>query len=260
MYLHDTMNETTSSVAVPRPLRLLLIGYGKLGKAIEQVALHRGHEMIARIDQHNQHELTAHVFAQADVAIECTGPESAADNIRRCLDGGVPVVSGSTGWLDRWSEIVAHREAVSGGFLYASNFSVGVNLFFALNQHLAKLMARYSNYQPSLHEIHHTAKKDAPSGTAITLAQGLIAQMPDRLAGWTMLPHPAPDQLPVTCERTDPAPGTHIIRYASSVDEITITHTAHSREGFALGAVLAAEFMPGKQGLFSMQDVLQLPG
>lgn len=240
-------------------LNLILIGHGKLGQAIEKAALARGHRFIFIADQFNIDQLTNDIFAQAQVAIECTGPESSAENIKRCLDAGIPVVSGSTGWLNRWEEITAYCEAKQGGFLYASNFSVGVNLFFALNNYLARLMAPYHQYQPSIHEVHHTAKKDAPSGTAITLGEGLVAQMPERLKGWTADPTTATNQLPITSERIDPAPGTHIIQYHSSVDDITITHTAHNREGFALGAVLAAEFMPAKKGIFSMQDVLKLP-
>lgn len=240
-------------------LNLILIGHGKLGQAIEKAALARGHRFVFIADQFNIDQLTTEVFAQAQVAIECTGPESAADNIKRCLDASIPVVSGSTGWLQRWEEITEHCKTKEGGFLYASNFSVGVNLFFALNSYLARLMAPYTQYQPSIHEIHHTAKKDAPSGTAITLGEGLLAQMTERLQGWTAEPTSHPNQLPITSERIDPAPGTHIIQYHSSVDDIAITHTAHNREGFALGAVLAAEFMPAKKGIFSMQDVLKLP-
>lgn len=250
------MLEQTSPIA---GLNLILIGHGKLGQAIEKSAVARGHHFVFIADQYNIDQLTPAVFARAQVAIECTGPESAANNIKRCLDAGIPVVSGSTGWLHRWEEITAHCQAKQGGFLYASNFSVGVNLFFALNSYLARLMAPYTQYQPSIHEIHHTAKKDAPSGTAITLGEGLLLQMPQRLQAWTADASPKANQLPITSERIDPAPGTHIIQYQSAVDDITITHTAHSREGFALGAVLAAEFMPEKKGIFSMQDVLKLP-
>ena len=195
-------------------------------------------------------------MAEADVAIEFTAPESAFDNVKRCLEFGVPVVSGSTGWNQHLDEAKEYCRQQDSAFLHASNFSIGVNIFFQVNKLLARLMASQPEYDVQLKEIHHTQKKDAPSGTAVTLAEQVIENM-DRKNGWVLGPAQQPEELSIISERIDPAPGTHYVRYTSAVDEIEIVHTAHNRKGFALGAVLAAEFLAGKKGIFSMEDVLK---
>lgn len=238
-------------------MRIALIGYGKMGKAIEAIALQRGHEVVLRVGIENLEDFTSGNLETADVAIEFTGPESAFENIKKCMEAGVSVVSGSTGWLAQYDEAVNLSIKNDTGFLYASNFSLGVNLFFALNTYLAKLMAPYPGYEPSITEIHHTAKLDAPSGTAITLAEQMLAELKQK-KGWVNETGGSPDQLFIESKRIDPAPGTHTIRYQSSIDTITIEHEAHSREGFALGAVVAAEFLFGKKGVYTMQEVLGL--
>jgi len=238
-------------------MRIALIGYGKMGKAIEAIALQRGHEVVLRVGIENLEDFTPENLETADVAIEFTGPESAFENIKKCMESGVSVVSGSTGWLARYNEAVNLCKENQTGFLYASNFSLGVNLFFALNTYLAKLMAPYPNYAPSITEIHHTAKLDAPSGTAITLAEQMLAELKQK-KGWVNIAGENPDQLFIESKRIDPAPGTHTIRYQSPIDTITIEHEAHSREGFALGAVVAAEFLYGKKGVYTMKEVLGL--
>lgn len=235
-------------------MKIALIGYGKMGKAIEKIAIQRGHEIVLKISVDNLEEFTPGNLKQADVAIEFTGPHSAFDNINVLLSNHIPVVSGSTGWLEKLPEIVSKTNAENGAFLYASNFSVGVNIFFAINKKLAALMNEQTNYDVRVHEIHHTEKKDAPSGTAITLAEQILEKV-KRKESWTM-DKPASNQLQITSERIDPAPGTHTITYSSSIDDIEITHTAHNREGFATGAVLAAEFLHNKKGIYSMSDVL----
>jgi 4-hydroxy-tetrahydrodipicolinate reductase len=237
-------------------MKIALIGYGKMGKAIEEVALSRGHEMILRIDRSTLPLIER--IHEADLAIEMTGPESAASNVLRCIDAGVPVVCGSTGWLNRFDEVRKRCEEKGGSFLYASNFSIGVNLFFQLNELLACWMHAYPSYRPGIEETHHTAKKDKPSGTAITLADSILSRYRD-FSGWTLSPSSESKKLHIMCNRMDPAPGTHVVRYTSEIDDIEITHTAHSRKGFAQGAVFAAEFLSGKTGVFSMKDVLSLP-
>jgi 4-hydroxy-tetrahydrodipicolinate reductase len=236
-------------------MKIALIGYGKMGHAIEEIARARGHEIVLTIGIENIEDNTVENIRKADVAIEFTGPEIAFNNIIRCIDAGVPVVSGSTGWLERYEEAKNYCLASNGALLYASNFSVGVNIFFALNKKLAELMAPHKGYDVRMKEIHHTAKKDAPSGTAITLAEGIISQNPKK-TNWVNNESADPGTLVIISERTDPAPGTHIVTYASDVDYIEIMHTAHNRQGFATGAVLAAEFLLGKKGIFSMQEVL----
>jgi 4-hydroxy-tetrahydrodipicolinate reductase len=238
-------------------MRIALIGYGKMGKAIEKIAIEQGHEIVLRIGIENLDDFTIDNLRKADVAIEFTGPESAFENIKKCLELGVSVVSGSTGWLHRYNEATALCKTHNCGFLYASNFSLGVNLFFALNTYLAKLMANYPAYEPSITEIHHTAKLDAPSGTAITLAEQIIAAIPNKNT-WVNDPSAQGDALPIESKRIDPAPGTHTIQYKSAVDTISIEHEAHSRQGFALGAIVAAAFLSGKKGIYSMKDVLSL--
>jgi 4-hydroxy-tetrahydrodipicolinate reductase len=236
-------------------MTIALIGYGKMGRAIEAIAVGRGHSIVLKVSSDNLADLSVDRLREADVAIEFTGPESAYDNIIRCLDAGIPVVCGSTGWLKRLDEVRRHCLQSNGGFLYASNFSVGVNIFFELNKRLAALMAPHPDYEPRITEIHHTEKKDAPSGTAITLAEQLLEKI-HRKKGWVNHISDNLDELEILSERMDPAPGTHIVAYGSAIDTITITHEAHSRKGFATGAVLAAEFMAGRKGTYRMSDVL----
>ena len=238
-------------------LKIALIGYGKMGKAIESIAVERGHEIILKISSQNLSELTKENLQKADVAIEFTNPHSAVSNILQCLDAGTPLLCGSTGWLDHFPEIKKACEEKKAAFLYASNFSVGVNIFFEVNKKLAQLMGKYSEYNVTIEEIHHTQKKDAPSGTAITLAEQVLQEV-TRKSKWVNQPSGAGSDLSITSKRIDPAPGTHAVKYSSAVDDIEIIHTAHSRGGFALGAVLAAEFIHDKKGIFSMQDVLGL--
>jgi 4-hydroxy-tetrahydrodipicolinate reductase len=236
-------------------MKIALIGYGKMGKAIEDIAVGKGHTIVLRISLENREDNTIDKIGEADVAIEFTGPESAYDNIVRCLDAGVPVVSGSTGWLGRIDEVRRYCLEKNGAFLYASNFSVGVNLFFELNKRLAELMADHPEYEPRITEIHHTQKRDAPSGTAITLAEQLLEKI-HRKKEWVNHISDNLDELEILSERVDPAPGTHTIAYESEIDAITITHTAHNRRGFASGAILAAEFIAHKKGIYQMSDVL----
>ena len=236
-------------------MKIALIGYGKMGKAIEKMALADGHEILLKISSANLEELTPENIKSCDVAIEFTKEESAVKNIKMCFDAAVPVVSGSTGWLQHYDEILAHCKKKNGSFLYASNFSVGVQLFFALNKKLAKLMSSYPEYQTSLKEIHHTEKKDAPSGTAITLAEDIIKESPS-YKNWVNKETTNQGNLSITSLREDPAPGRHEVTYKSSVDEIEIIHTAHNRVGFAKGALLAAGFLITKKGIFTMQDVM----
>lgn len=238
-------------------MKIALVGYGKMGKAIEAIAVARGHKIVLKIDGSNTNMLTPENLQQADVAIEFSGPESAFENVKKCLELPMPVVCGSTGWLQNFEAAKTMANDHGGALLYASNFSVGVNIFFALNKKLAELMRGHAEYKASVEEIHHTAKKDAPSGTAISLAEDIIANA--SLTGWHLEPSAAPgSSLPITAKRIDPAPGTHIIKYASEIDDIEISHTAHSRAGFAHGAVLAAEFLQGRKGVFTMAEVLGL--
>jgi len=236
-------------------MKIALIGYGKMGKAIEEVALQKGHSITLKIDHENRQELTIDNLHKADVAIEFTGPETAMANICTCIDAGIPVISGSTGWLQDLPKVKDYCLQKNGTFLYASNFSIGVNIFFELNKKLAALMSNLPDYDVSIEEIHHTQKKDAPSGTAITLAEQVIEGSP-RKSSWVNSLPATEGQLSILSKRIDPAPGTHTVKYSSAVDDIEIIHTAHSRRGFAAGAVLAAEFLQGKKGIFSMKDVL----
>ena len=236
-------------------MKIALLGYGKMGQAIEQIALQRGHTVVCKVNIDNLEDRTIENMQKADVVIEFTGPESAFDNLKLCIDAGVPVVCGSTGWLDRYEEIKKYCEQKNGGLLYASNFSVGVNIFFALNKKLAELMNGH-DYDVQLKEIHHTQKKDAPSGTAITLAEQILERNGQKKK-WVNTDNGEKTDLVIISERIDPAPGTHIINYHSEIDDICIMHTAHNRQGFAMGAVLAAEFLSNhKTGIYSMQDVL----
>ena len=236
-------------------MKIALIGYGKMGKTIDQLAQAAGHEVVLRIDVGNNVDLNAQNLGQADVAIEFTRPESAFNNVVTCLENGVPVVSGTTGWLDRLEEAKQLVEKYQGGLFYASNYSIGVNIFFAVNKYLAKLMKRYDQYAVEMEEIHHTQKLDAPSGTAITLAEGILGELQHKKA-WINAASENAEELPIISKRIDKVPGTHTISYNCPIDNITITHTAHSREGFARGALAAAEWMVGKQGFYGMEDML----
>lgn len=232
-------------------MKIALLGYGKMGKEIEKIALLRGHEIVVKKDV--EAIIDIHV---ADVAIEFSVPDAAFNNITNCLENNVPVIAGTTGWLEKYAEAVAFCEQKKGAFLYASNFSVGVNIFFELNKHLAKMMGSFDDYQISLEEIHHTQKLDAPSGTAITLAEGIIQYTSKNK--WELGEKTASENIPIVAKRIPDVPGTHTIWYTSEVDTIEIKHTAHNRKGFALGAVIAAEWIVGKTGVFSMKDVLNI--
>jgi len=236
-------------------MKIALIGYGKMGKAIEEIALQRGHEIVLKIDINNSNEFNQTNISNADVAIEFSSPHSAFDNVMRCLQFGTAVVCGSTGWLEKYEEAKKYCIDNNGAFLYSSNYSIGVNIFFELNKHLASLMAQHNEYDVSMTEIHHTQKKDAPSGTAITLAEQILENV-KRKKLWVNHISDNVDELEIISDRIDPAPGTHQIKYSSAIDDIEIIHTAHSRMGFATGAVLAAEFIQNKKGIFSMRDVL----
>jgi 4-hydroxy-tetrahydrodipicolinate reductase len=238
-------------------MRIALIGYGKMGRAIEEVALQRGHEIVLKIDLHNASDFTRDNLSSADAAIEFTGPNSAFDNVMKCLEFGIPLVCGSTGWLGRWDEVKTTCEKQQGSMVYASNYSVGVNIFFEVNKRLAELMADRPEYAITLEEIHHTQKKDAPSGTAVSLAEQVMEKIP-RKSSWVNQEAADPQQLEIISRRIDPAPGTHMVKYHSDIDDIEIIHTAHNRTGFATGAVLAAEFIRGKKGIFGMKEVLGL--
>ena len=238
-------------------MNIALIGYGKMGKAIEEIAVQRGHTIVLKIDVDNANEFTKEHLAKADVAIEFTGPHSAFDNLKKLMQFGTATVCGSTGWLEKLDEIKSDCQKNDTGFIYASNFSVGVNIFFEVNKRLAALMKDHHDYDVQLTEIHHTAKKDAPSGTAITLAEQVLENI-TRKKNWVNHISDNPEELEILSERIDPAPGTHKIKYSSAVDDIEIIHTAHTRKGFALGAVLAAEFLKGKKGIYGMKEVLGL--
>ena len=238
-------------------MKIALIGYGRMGQAIEALALERNHEVVAKITDENPETLHKLKDLGAEVAIEFTQPEAAVGNLKACFKQGIPVASGTTGWLAHWDEVVADCKAKNGTFLYASNFSIGVNLFFKVNSFLAKLMQPQQRYDVAVEEVHHTGKKDAPSGTAITLAEGILKQL-DRKNDWAYPPQKDDDKLNISAIRQDPAPGTHTITYSSEIDTITLTHEAHSRQGFAMGALLAAEWLPSQQGVKTMDDFLQL--
>jgi 4-hydroxy-tetrahydrodipicolinate reductase len=236
-------------------MRIALIGYGKMGKIIEEIAVQKGHEVLLKIDIDNRNELDSAHLANIDVAIEFTGPQSAYSNLMICLKAGTPVVCGSTGWLDKYEEVRKYCESAKGSMIYASNFSIGVNLFFELNKKLADIMASHPEYDVSMTEIHHTEKKDAPSGTAITLAEQALERI-SRKKLWVNHISDNAGELEIISERIDPAPGTHKVKYRSAIDDIEIIHTAHTRRGFAAGAVLAAEFICNRKGCFQMKDVL----
>ena len=233
-------------------MKIALLGYGKMGKEIEQIALQRGHSIVIKADID-----TVYDVSEADVAIDFSVPSSAFNNIVNCISNSVPVISGTTGWLDDYDKAVNLCKEKNGAFIYASNFSLGVNIFFELNKTLAKLMNQLKQYKVSIEEIHHIQKLDAPSGTAITLADGIIEN--SEYKNWKLVAD-SPDkmELPITAKRIEKVPGTHTISYESEVDRIDIKHTAHNRQGFALGAVIAAEWLLGKTGVFTMNDVLNI--
>ena len=238
-------------------MKIVLIGYGKMGKAIEEIALQKGHEIKLAISIDNKKDLTIENLQKADVAIEFTGPESAVDNLKVCFDAGIPVICGSTGWLDQWKAVEEYCNKKNGTLLYASNFSIGVNIFFEINRQVAAMMNRRPEYNITVEEIHHAEKKDAPSGTAITIATDIIEQI-KRKTKWMLGAPENENELSVISKRIDPAPGTHIVSYDSVIDSIEIKHTAHNRKGFASGALLAAEFLKGKKGVYSMRDIIKI--
>ena len=241
-------------------MKIALLGYGKMGQVIERIALERGHEIVLKKDENN----TFDGLSNADVAIDFSVPTAAVSNISNCFQANVPVISGTTGWLENYDEVAALCNEKNGAFISSSNFSLGVNIFFEVNEYLAKIMSKFDSYKVSMEEIHHTQKLDAPSGTAISLAKGVIEN--SSYTNWT-LEKPEADnpsdselakQIHIEAKRIGTVPGTHTVTYNSSVDAIEIKHTAHNREGFALGAVIAAEWIVGKQGIFTMKDVLEL--
>ncbi len=232
-------------------MKIALLGYGRMGKEIEKIALQRGHEIVIKSNSNSTYTIT-----DADVAIDFSLPTSAVHNISTCIKNQVPVISGTTGWLENYDNIVDFCKEKNGAFLYASNFSIGVNIFFELNKQLAKMMNTFDDYNISLEEIHHTKKLDAPSGTAITLAEGIIEN--SSKSRWNSESESSSESIPITSKRIGDTPGTHVVNYTSEVDAIEIKHTAHKREGFALGAVVAAEWILNKKGIFTMNDVLNI--
>ncbi|WP_147679113.1 4-hydroxy-tetrahydrodipicolinate reductase [Algibacter pacificus] len=233
-------------------MNIALLGYGRMGQTIEQIAIKRGHNIVLKVDKDDKdYDIT-----KADVAIDFSIPNVAFNNISNCLNNNVPVISGTTGWLDNYDNAVALCEEKKGAFIYASNYSLGVNIFFELNKTLAKMMRALEQYNVSMEEIHHTKKLDAPSGTAISLAEDIISNS-DKYNGWK-LDEKQEANIPITAKRIADVPGTHSVTYESEVDTINIEHIAHNRQGFALGAVIAAEWIIGKTGVFSMNDVLNI--
>ncbi|MGO4905765.1 4-hydroxy-tetrahydrodipicolinate reductase [Flavobacterium sp. W20_MBD1_R3] len=241
-------------------MKIALLGYGKMGQVIERIALERGHQIVLKKEEKNTFE----GLATADVAIDFSVPTAAVANISSCFHANVPVISGTTGWLEHYDEMVALCNQQKGAFISSSNFSLGVNIFFELNEYLSKIMSKFDTYTVAIEEIHHTQKLDAPSGTAISLADGILAN--SFYTGWTLekqekehlIASTSSTQIPIEAKRIGSVPGTHTVTYNSAVDAIEIKHTAHNREGFALGAVIAAEWIVGKQGVFTMKDVLEL--
>ncbi len=236
-------------------MNIALIGYGKMGKEIEQIALSRGHTIVLKVDRNNAETYTIDELKRADVAIEFSVPKSAVANIYKCFDANVPVVVGTTGWLGSLNEVQAKCVDNNQALFYASNYSIGVNLFFKLNEYLAKLMNAYPDYDVSMEEIHHVHKLDSPSGTAISLANQVIERIAKK-EKWVEGVSGSANELSITAKRIDEVPGTHSITYSSAVDEITISHIAHNRKGFALGAVIAAEWIVGKKGIYGMNDLM----
>ena len=232
-------------------MKIALLGYGKMGKEIEKIALQRGHEIVIKNSGKE-----AYNIANADIAIDFSIPNSAYNNISNCINNNVPVISGTTGWLEKYNDVVDLCNQKKGAFIYASNFSLGVNVFFELNEQLAKMMNTLKQYDVSIEEIHHTKKLDAPSGTAITLADGIIKNTHKK--DWELNTSSLKENVAIKAIRTPDVPGTHTVTYQSEIDTIDIKHTAHSRQGFALGAVIAAEWLINKTGIYTMRDVLNL--
>ncbi len=231
-------------------MKIALLGYGKMGQTIEKIAISRGHEIVLTIDK----DSPEYDISIADVAIDFSIPSSAVENISNCLNNNVPIISGTTGWLDSFDDMKKLCSEKNGAFIYASNYSLGVNIFFELNNHLAKMMANLNQYDVAIEEIHHKQKLDEPSGTAISLAEGVIEHTKN--TQWELDKATEDNSIPITAIRSPEVPGTHTITYNSTVDQIDIKHTAHNRQGFALGAVVAAEWIIGKKGVFTMKDVL----
>lgn len=232
-------------------MKIALLGYGRMGKEIEKIAISRGHEIVIRKDVGAEIDITL-----ADVAIDFSIPNAAFENISNCIENKVPIVSGTTGWLENYDKAVALCREKKGAFIYASNYSVGVNIFFELNKQLAKMMSALEDYSISLEEIHHTKKLDAPSGTAITLAHSIIQETAKK--AWELNTNTSEENIPIVAKRIEDVPGTHSVNYSSEIDSIEIKHTAHNRKGFALGAVIAAEWILDKTGVYSMKDVLNI--
>ena len=233
-------------------MKIALFGYGKMGKVIKAIAEERRHQIALIVDENTD----TYSLEEIDVAIEFSVPEAAFDNIKRCFASHVPVVCGTTGWLERYDECLELCKRYDGAFIYASNFSLGVNLFFEMNRYIAKMMNSFKNYIPHIEEVHHTEKKDAPSGTAISLAESIMNQ--SSYTDWQLSEHTEADRLGIAAKRIPDTPGTHTITYSSDVDTISIRHVAHNRLGFGLGAVIAAEWLKGKKGVYSMRDVLNI--
>jgi 4-hydroxy-tetrahydrodipicolinate reductase len=237
-------------------MRIVLIGYGKMGKEIERIAIDRGHQIVSKIDIENPDDLVSLTNQEVDVAIEFSNPVSAFSNIMKCIEKQIPIVCGTTGWLEKKAEVEKATKTFDSTFFYASNYSIGVNLFFKLNQQLAKLMQPHEGYDIYTNEIHHVEKKDSPSGTAITIAEGIMSQYANKKK-WVNNEIPGADEIAIWSQRESTKPGTHTVKYISKVDHIEITHEAFSREGFALGAVIAAEWILGKKGVLGMEDLLK---
>lgn len=245
-------------------MRIALIGYGKMGRLIEELSLDAGHKIVLKISSSNAADLSKENLSKSDVAIEFTSPDAAYNNVKQCIDAGVPVVCGTTGWNEKLEEMKAYCRERNGSFLHASNFSIGVNIFFEVNRFLAIRMGSgfaglsgLGGYDVSIKEIHHTQKKDAPSGTAVTLAEQILEHNKSKTR-WVKEVTSNPEELSIYSKRKDPAPGTHEVKYSSEIDDIEIIHTAHNRKGFASGAIKAAEYIVGKKGVFGMREVLGL--
>jgi len=236
-------------------MNIALIGYGKMGKEIERIALRRGHSIVLTVDETNAMTFTDEELKKADVAIEFSTPESVYVNILRCFKTGIPVVAGTTGWMDKIEAVKEECAKSQAAFFYASNYSIGVNIFFQLNRYLAAIMEKYAEYEPTVDETHHIYKKDSPSGTGITLANDILAAL-NRKKNWIEGGSDEPGMLQIHSKREGNVPGTHSIKYSSDIDDIEIIHTAHNRRGFALGAILAAEWIAGKKGVFGMHDLM----
>jgi len=236
-------------------MRIVLIGYGKMGKEIERIAIDRGHQIVSKIDIENPDDLISLTNKEVDVAIEFSNPISAFSNIMKCIEKQIPIVCGTTGWLEKKAEVEKATQSYDSTFFYASNYSIGVNLFFKLNKQLAKLMQPHAGYDIYTNEIHHVEKKDSPSGTAITIAEGIMSQYSNKTK-WVNNEIPGADEIAIWSQRESTKPGTHTVKYISKVDQIEVTHEAFSREGFALGAVIAAEWILGKKGVLGMDDML----